>query len=131
MRSSRGAPAVRQRGRLNCFRRSVVTEKFSVSGVIQGSRRHAKNRFRRGVLRCRKAEAIQFKEQDAGHEAGAFVAVHKGVVPDDADRVRGSQVDDIHIGTVGSPLPWPRRSRLCLLDIAFSISESIAGSDSS
>lgn len=58
-----------------------------------------------GFLRGGEAVAVQFEEEDADNEAGAFVSVDEWVVEDDPGSVSGSQGDDVGIFAVGEELP--------------------------
>lgn len=49
-------------------------------------------------------KTVQFEEEDAHEEAGAFVAVDEGVIADDTGNVRDSHLYDVWIVAVGVKL---------------------------
>jgi hypothetical protein len=73
--------------------------------------------------------AVQFQEEDADEEAGAFVAVDEGMVADDADGVYGSHIYNIRVLAIGVQLPRAGQSGLKQAQIADTWSAAVQGEE--
>src|SRR5712692_9040018 len=98
-------------------------------GFVQGSRGEAQDGLRRVFFRGRKAIAVHFEEEHADDKAGALVAIHKGVVADNAAEVRNSHGYDMGAFTVGTELLRPRKSGLQQTGVAYALRAAVHGEE--
>ena len=78
------------------------------TGFIERPRSQAENRLRGSLLAGGESIAVQFEEQHANQETGAFVSVQKRVIANNAGYVSGRHLHKVRLIAVGAELPRPR-----------------------
>src|SRR5690606_22236651 len=89
----------------------ICAEKFTETLLVN----HARSQFEHGLCRrllagC-EAVSVQLEKQHSNDEASALVVINEGVVPDDAGRIEGSELDDVWI-RIGDVVGRPGKRRL-------------------
>ena len=90
---------------------AVATQPHREGRPLQDTRGQVKNRLSSILFPRHETEAVEFQEEYANHESGAFVAVRERMVTNDPARVQGGEIHNVSI-SIRMVLAWAREGRL-------------------